>query len=179
VTQNIVPLRLPPTLPRIYCARVNDPRSGGVAEWLKAHAWKACIRATVSRVRIPLPPPARFRPHFSGRRESAKKRLCHRFLRPGLCTGISTGVPALAFSGGPVLQSSVLPFLVQRFVRAAAQQLPGLPDSAKFEVLSLKRVKLISVTRGEGSRHFGLNPDIPACRIRYELGSVRGDGPAA
>jgi hypothetical protein len=30
---------------------------GGVAEWLKAHAWKACMRATVSRVRIPLPPP--------------------------------------------------------------------------------------------------------------------------
>src|SRR5215831_17647189 len=27
-----------------------------MAEWLKAHAWKACIRATVSRVRIPLPP---------------------------------------------------------------------------------------------------------------------------
>ena len=32
-------------------------RSGGMAEWLKAHAWKACIRATVSWVRIPLPPP--------------------------------------------------------------------------------------------------------------------------
>ncbi len=31
--------------------------SGGVAEWLKAHAWKACRRETVSRVRIPLPPP--------------------------------------------------------------------------------------------------------------------------
>ena len=28
-----------------------------MAERLKAHAWKACIRATVSRVRIPLPPP--------------------------------------------------------------------------------------------------------------------------
>jgi hypothetical protein len=28
-----------------------------VAEWLKAHAWKACIRETVSRVRIPLSPP--------------------------------------------------------------------------------------------------------------------------
>jgi hypothetical protein len=28
-----------------------------VAEWLKAHAWKVCIRETVSRVRIPLPPP--------------------------------------------------------------------------------------------------------------------------
>src|SRR5690606_13194027 len=34
-------------------------RSGGVAEWLKAHAWKVCIRGTVSRVRIPLPPPIR------------------------------------------------------------------------------------------------------------------------
>src|SRR5262245_19449614 len=29
-----------------------------MAEWLKAHAWKACIRATVSWVRIPLPPPS-------------------------------------------------------------------------------------------------------------------------
>src|SRR5207245_2948375 len=28
-----------------------------MAEWLKAHAWKACIRETVSWVRIPLPPP--------------------------------------------------------------------------------------------------------------------------
>ena len=28
-----------------------------MAEWLKAHAWKACKRATVSRVRIPLSPP--------------------------------------------------------------------------------------------------------------------------
>jgi hypothetical protein len=38
---------------------------GGVAEWLKAHAWKVCMRETVSRVRIPLPPPIRPRPKFS------------------------------------------------------------------------------------------------------------------
>ena len=31
--------------------------SGEVAEWLKAHAWKACKQVTVSRVRIPLSPP--------------------------------------------------------------------------------------------------------------------------
>src|SRR5216684_3566951 len=30
---------------------------GGVAERLKAHAWKVCMRETVSRVRIPPPPP--------------------------------------------------------------------------------------------------------------------------
>ncbi len=39
--------------------RKADDR-GEVAEWLKAHAWNACIRATVSRVRIPLSPPALF-----------------------------------------------------------------------------------------------------------------------
>ena len=32
--------------------------SGEVAEWSMAHAWKACRRASVSRVRIPLSPPA-------------------------------------------------------------------------------------------------------------------------
>ena len=30
---------------------------GKVAEWLKAHPWKGCIRGTVSRVRISLFPP--------------------------------------------------------------------------------------------------------------------------
>ena len=40
-----------------FCVRLKA-RNGGVAEWLKAHAWKVCIRETVSRVRIPLPPPA-------------------------------------------------------------------------------------------------------------------------
>jgi hypothetical protein len=44
--------------------RVNAD-CGGVAEWLKAHAWKVCMRETVSRVRIPLPPPTRPRPKFS------------------------------------------------------------------------------------------------------------------
>ena len=29
-----------------------------MAEWLKAHAWKACIGETLSRVRIPLSPPS-------------------------------------------------------------------------------------------------------------------------
>ena len=32
--------------------------SGEMAEWLKAHAWKACVRETVPWVRIPLSPPS-------------------------------------------------------------------------------------------------------------------------
>ncbi len=31
---------------------------GEMAEWLKAHAWKACVRETVPWVRIPLSPPS-------------------------------------------------------------------------------------------------------------------------
>jgi hypothetical protein len=42
----------------MICARVaTRTRRGGVAERLKAHAWKVCMRETVSRVRIPPPPP--------------------------------------------------------------------------------------------------------------------------
>src|SRR3970282_1647176 len=47
--------------------------AGGVAERLKAHAWKACIRETVSRVRIPLPPPIYPRRNFSGAHEPREK----------------------------------------------------------------------------------------------------------
>src|ERR1700684_2311028 len=46
-------------------ARVSDKtRDGGVAERLKAHAWKVCMRETVSRVRIPPPPPDYRSPTF-------------------------------------------------------------------------------------------------------------------
>ncbi len=38
-------------------------KNGEMAEWLKAHAWKACKQVTVSGVRIPLSPP-----HFAPRR---------------------------------------------------------------------------------------------------------------
>jgi hypothetical protein len=42
-------------------AKAAAPRqeraSGEMAEWLKAHAWKACVRETVPWVRIPLSPP--------------------------------------------------------------------------------------------------------------------------
>src|SRR5262245_10874008 len=48
-------LRVPPYGRALYSAAGGV--TGGMADWLKAHAWKACIRATVSWVRIPLPPP--------------------------------------------------------------------------------------------------------------------------
>ena len=35
-------------------------RKGEVAEWLKAHAWKACKGETLSWVRIPFSPPISF-----------------------------------------------------------------------------------------------------------------------
>src|SRR5436190_7818238 len=52
IATSIFPANLPQGRAPAVCER-----RGGMAEWLKAHAWKACIRATVSWVRIPLPPP--------------------------------------------------------------------------------------------------------------------------
>ena len=42
----------------------REGTDGEVAEWLKAHAWKVCLRETVTRVRIPLSPPV-FSPNVS------------------------------------------------------------------------------------------------------------------
>jgi hypothetical protein len=86
----------------IYSARAAGlPRRGGMAEWLKALAWKACIRETVSWVRIPLPPPyspvrctttgygenvrTQLRPTFSARFCPLKSPITAGFARkPGL-----------------------------------------------------------------------------------------------
>ena len=38
----------------VYICRLKA--IGEVSEWLKEHAWKACVRETVPRVRIPLSP---------------------------------------------------------------------------------------------------------------------------
>ena len=52
---------------RLAFALLTEERSGGVAERSKAHAWKVCIRETVSRVRIPPPPPIQNRTANAGR----------------------------------------------------------------------------------------------------------------
>jgi hypothetical protein len=39
--------------------------NGEVAEWLKAHAWKACIGETLSWVRIPFSPPLIINPKMA------------------------------------------------------------------------------------------------------------------
>ena len=46
-----------------------------MAEWLKAHAWKACVRETVPWVRIPLSPPVLTRKPFKILRKTARKPL--------------------------------------------------------------------------------------------------------
>jgi hypothetical protein len=43
---------------------LQEMASGEMAEWLKAHAWKACVRETVPWVRIPLSPPLHCSPLY-------------------------------------------------------------------------------------------------------------------
>ena len=80
----------------LRCAPIGAPPYGGMAEWLKAHAWKACIRETVSWVRIPLPPPVAGPTDYSAscvvRRESGARPVAHVAARPGTPTNC----------GGPV-----------------------------------------------------------------------------
>ena len=47
-----------------YATVVKVRKNGEVSERLKEHAWKVCIRANVSRVRIPPSPPFLFDPLF-------------------------------------------------------------------------------------------------------------------
>ncbi len=52
------PVRPEPPVGRTRYGRfkvVTNP--GEMAEWLKAHAWKACLGETLTWVRIPLSPP--------------------------------------------------------------------------------------------------------------------------
>ena len=46
-----------------FCIPIVEKRNGNgeVAEWLKAHAWKACLLERVTRVRIPVSPQKRSR----------------------------------------------------------------------------------------------------------------------
>src|SRR5690606_27924045 len=63
-------------------------RAGEMAEWLKAHAWNACRRATVSWVRIPLSPPSfvAHAPRRSAGATLAPGRLAPEPLRDATCT---------------------------------------------------------------------------------------------
>ena len=59
-----------PALPQLL------PKSAGeMAEWLKAHAWKACLGETLTWVRIPLSPPV-FHPHKHWRITRDSWKLC-------------------------------------------------------------------------------------------------------
>src|SRR5688572_15594389 len=49
-----------------------------MSEWLKEHAWKACVGETLPRVRIPLSPPAFARPT----RERASARQARELTEP-------------------------------------------------------------------------------------------------
>lgn len=53
--QSVSRLNFPCQL-RIFFDTLSESTSGEVSEWLKEHAWKACIRESVSWVRIPPSP---------------------------------------------------------------------------------------------------------------------------
>ena len=77
-----------------------------MAEWLKAHAWKACIRETVPWVRIPLPPPpTQDSPVLCDRQSVILALACQRF-GEDLCTSPRPG-HLFRFSDRPVFSEAL------------------------------------------------------------------------
>src|SRR5215471_9066840 len=96
-----------------------------MAEWLKAHAWKACIRETVSWVRIPLPPPAPSeRSLRSSNREErmiSKRWLLAAIAAMGLGSVTSSTALAQAYPSRPI--KIIVPFLAGGAVDIVARQI--------------------------------------------------------
>ncbi len=72
--------------------------AGEMAEWLKAHAWNACGRETVSRVRIPLspypPPPIGACSWLLPTRNPLASRIPRQSALPGYCSPVSRDLTA-------------------------------------------------------------------------------------
>ena len=72
-----------------------------MTEWLKVHAWKACVRETVPRVRIPLSPPSdAFGRKFAGPEPCALRHREPRQARKGATVSGARQVPQVHL--GPI-----------------------------------------------------------------------------
>ena len=67
------------------------PSNGEMSEWLKEHAWKACVGETLPWVRIPLSPPSQFIENAQcfQRFLEDHKSLCQDWFRPAIRAGFS------------------------------------------------------------------------------------------
>ena len=107
-------LQRPSGDPRTRPSSPGMKRSGEVAEWSKAHAWKVCRRGTVSRVRIPFSPP------FSSRPDVA--------LWPGIRASAAVGPPFWRVSAAGFLRQRPRCCTMLRFPGALPIPLHRLSD---------------------------------------------------
>ena len=133
---------------------------GWVAEWLKAHAWKACGRETVSRVRISPHPlslrvvaPQSVRVFNRGSAAKCRSRLCHarrppsrtarltpRRTAPSIPSGIGAKTALLGCGPKRKPPSGELRPHLTRFASFAGAHLPDLPTLPLQEELSVRHV---------------------------------------
>src|SRR6187401_1115984 len=79
--------------------------NGEMSEWLKEHAWKACVGETLPRVRIPLSPPTFALARLSGaRRLQASARLTPRL---GANPSLSANLRSRSYPAAPAPRGAV------------------------------------------------------------------------
>src|SRR5712672_2991310 len=117
--------------PRVFCLKKSARACkrgcvGGVAEWLKAPAWKACVRETVPWVRIPPPPPATRGTLLLQSRRSARSGLSCRCFREDLWAS-PIAYSLLLLSYGPALEAEFESHSPHR-VRSCGPPRVGVPN---------------------------------------------------
>jgi hypothetical protein len=90
-----------------------------MSEWLKEHAWKACVRETVPWVRIPLSPPS-----FQSYPVSVRAYPSRKGVRASTIGEVS---PAQWLVGGVCAALSIATYLLMRYRRYRREPFRGEP----------------------------------------------------
>jgi hypothetical protein len=98
-----------------------------VAEWSKAHAWNACRRETVSRVRIPVSPPLALAKAFSPSGHGRNFSFFWRVIREELSTSLGDGRLRRVLSRRYSLDLMTAPIWCAAYNKLKSHQFSGRP----------------------------------------------------
>ena len=124
--------------------------AGEMAEWLKAHAWKACVRESVPRVRIPVSPPDIFLIPLIPRRNFLTRRARRlNFSRKAAKAGDGQATPGSRAKRIRAVESCHAPPRAVRMPRALSASAMARPVATPDAcIVSVRPSRLVPRPRG-------------------------------